>query len=139
MNSVVLASPIDGSSREACSVRHGGAEISERLILSLCDFSGEWSQPYVDAGYRVVRMDLGYDPGVTEVTDRLHHIGCDVTNWDFPWRPWGVLAAPSCTTFCRPGARWWKRQDARGETERGHAAISALPVSVPESNGVVGA
>ncbi len=90
----------------------------ERLIVSLCDYSGSWSQPYVDAGYRVIRMDLGHPPGETRITDRLSHIGCDVTAWDFPWQPWGVLAAPSCTTFCRPGARWWKRHDERGETER---------------------
>ncbi len=27
-------------------------------ILSLCDYTGNWSQPYVEAGYDVVRVDL---------------------------------------------------------------------------------
>ncbi len=29
-----------------------------RLILSLCDFTGNWAQPYADAGYEVRRIDL---------------------------------------------------------------------------------
>ena len=29
-----------------------------RLILSLCDYSGVWSQPYEDDGYDVVKVDL---------------------------------------------------------------------------------
>jgi site-specific DNA-cytosine methylase len=27
----------------------------KRLILSLCDYSGEWSRPYLERGYEVVR------------------------------------------------------------------------------------
>lgn len=89
----------------------------DRLIVSLCDYSGVWSQPYVDAGYKVVRIDKAYPAGITEVSGNLHTIGCDLTGWDFPWRPWGVLAAPSCTVFCRPGARWWRRHDTNGQTD----------------------
>lgn len=29
-----------------------------RTILSLCDYSGVWSEPYAVAGYDVVRIDL---------------------------------------------------------------------------------
>ena len=29
-----------------------------RKILSLCDYSGAWSQPYLDAGYNVIRVDM---------------------------------------------------------------------------------
>lgn len=29
-----------------------------KVILSLCDLAGTWSQPYVDAGYDVRRVDL---------------------------------------------------------------------------------
>lgn len=29
-----------------------------RKILSLCDYSGSWSQPYRDAGYEVIQVDL---------------------------------------------------------------------------------
>ena len=92
--------------------------MSERIVLSLCDFSGVWSQPYVDAGYRVVRIDLGYPEGEHKVADNVWHVGADLTAMKPRWKPYGVLAAPPCCCFCRPGARWWKRMDARGDTQK---------------------
>ena len=81
---------------------------SERLVLSLCDHSGEWSKPYLDAGYRVERVDIKTD-------------GRDVRLVERPERPvWGVLAAPPCTVFANSGARWARtpRRDARGPVSR---------------------
>jgi len=88
------------------------------LVLSLCDYSGSWSQPYADAGYRVVRVDLQHPAGERQVSQNVWTVGADVSRFDFPWIPDVVLAAPPCTCFCRPGARWWKRQDATGQTAR---------------------
>jgi hypothetical protein len=67
--------------------------VQDRLILSLCDFSGVWSQPYLDAGYDVVRADIKH--------------GQDVRLLLFPDRPvYGLLAAPPCTNFSKAGNRW---------------------------------
>jgi len=63
-------------------------------ILSLCDHSGAWSQPYRDAGYDVVQVDIKRGQDV-----RLFGA------LPFPVR--GVLAAPPCTHFASSGARWW--------------------------------
>lgn len=64
-----------------------------QTILSLCDGSGSWSQPYVDADYDVIRVDLSD--------------GNDVRLRRLPTRPvHGVLAAPPCTVFAQSGARW---------------------------------
>jgi hypothetical protein len=71
-------------------------------ILSLCDYTGEWSKPYREAGYDVVQVDIKH--------------GQDVRLFEalpFPVR--GVLAAPPCTHFASSGARWWE--------EKGEAAI----------------
>jgi hypothetical protein len=68
-------------------------------ILSLCDFSGAWSQPYADAGYDVVRVDLQH--------------GQDVRLLRWPGRVHGILAAPPCDHFAASGARWW---EGKGET-----------------------
>ena len=88
------------------------------LVLSLCDYSGVWSQPWADAGHRVYRIDSQHPTGLVKVSKNVHTIGADV-QCDFGFlRPDIVLAAPPCTCFCRPGARWWKRQDADGHTER---------------------
>lgn len=73
-------------------------EVCVKKIISLCDFSGAWSQPYVDAGeYEVIRIDLqrdGRDVRLLERMDGVH----------------GILAAPPCTCFAASGARW-KRSD----------------------------
>ena len=99
----------------------------ERLVISLCDISGVWSQAYVDAGYTVVRVDLAYPVGAVQAGERLWCVGKDLTQgYDVFWLPhygfcgdpWAVLAAPCCAAFCRPGARWWPRMDSDGTTER---------------------
>jgi hypothetical protein len=78
------------------------------LILSLCDYSGVWSQPYVDDAYDVVRVDLkhGQDVRLLELPDRPVH---------------GILAAPPCTVFANSGARWERTDDEMrgGPVDRG--------------------
>lgn len=63
-------------------------------ILSLCDKTGAWSEPYVKAGYDVRRIDLSN--------------GSDIRLFQaLPYPVRGVLAAPPCTEFAASGARWW--------------------------------
>lgn len=76
---------------------------SHKIILSLCDFSGAWSQPYVDAGYNVIRVDLKR--------------GLDIRFLDYIHDPvYGILAAPECTAFSGSGAQYWPKKDESGET-----------------------
>lgn len=63
-------------------------------VLSLCDRTGVWSEPYARAGCRVIRVDL---------TD-----GQDVRLLDYPGKVWGIIAQPPCTEFASSGARWWE-------------------------------
>lgn len=73
-----------------------------RTILSLCDFTGNWSRPYEDAGYEVLRFDLARGQDVrllTRISQPIH----------------GILAAPPCRHFSRAGARLWE--------EKGEAAL----------------
>jgi hypothetical protein len=65
------------------------------VILSLCDFSGSWSEPYSEAGYEVITVDL--------------QRGEDIRSLRFlsGRRVHGILAAPPCTHFASSGARWW--------------------------------
>ena len=66
-----------------------------KTIISLCDYTGAWSQPYADAGYNVVRVDI--------------KTGVDVRLCKKPEYPvHGILAAPPCTHLAGSGARWWK-------------------------------
>jgi hypothetical protein len=64
-----------------------------QTILSLCDRTGAWSQPYDDADYEVIRV---------EIED-----GQDVRLLNLPTKPiHGILAAPPCIVFAQSGARW---------------------------------
>jgi hypothetical protein len=62
-------------------------------ILSLCDFSGVWSEPYREAGYEVIQVDLDH--------------GQDVRLLEHPGDVVGILAAPPYTHLAGSGARWW--------------------------------
>jgi site-specific DNA-cytosine methylase len=76
-----------------------------KLILSLCDHSGRWSQPYADAGYEVQRVDIknGDDARLVKfIGKRKVH---------------GVLCAPVCTAFSAAGARHWAAKEATGNEQ----------------------
>jgi len=72
------------------------------IILDLCAGSGVWSQPYVDAGYRVIRVTLP-----TDVRDWTEYMAPDGT----PLNVHGILAAPPCTKFANSGARWTRTRE----------------------------
>lgn len=75
------------------------------LIIDLCCGSGGWSQPYVDAGYEVLRFDLKTGADVRLIDAAT--IGKRNVH--------GILAAPPCTHLASSGARWWK--------DKGEAAL----------------
>lgn len=94
-----------------------------KTLLSLCDYSGVWSAPFVAAGWEVVRVDIDHPRRFTTVSGNESLAGFDVREVaeepTFAFGEWdAVLAAPPCTCFCRPAARWWARQDADGSTCR---------------------
>jgi hypothetical protein len=64
-----------------------------KTILSLYDYTGNWSLPYREAGYTVIQVDLqhGKDARLVEYHGEKVH---------------GILAAPPCTVFASSGARW---------------------------------
>lgn len=79
--------------------------MSKPAIISLFDFSGNWSQPYKLAGYEVFQVDIKHDIDILEITKE-----------DLPNDVYGILAAPPCTDFAGSGAQYWKAKDADGRT-----------------------
>lgn len=70
------------------------------LIFDLCAGTGNWSRPYKDAGYRVIRIDpILYGGDV-----RLHKFQPD----SMPVR--GILMAPPCTHFSVSGCQHWAKK-----------------------------
>lgn len=95
-----------------------------KKILSLFDWSGEWSRPYAKAGYAVITVDM--QGNAPRIKNRKHY-SMDVMNID--WQSdllslhdlqdvVGILAAVPCTDFALSGARWFKNKDADGRTQK---------------------
>lgn len=72
-----------------------------KLILALCELTGNGSRFYREAGYEVRQYDIQKDP--KHDVCLLPHIEEEVH---------GILAWPPCTQFAGSGARWWA---AKGE------------------------
>lgn len=75
-----------------------------KLIISLEDFSGRWSEPYRLAGYEVWQVDLkhGSDARLLKKVEKKVH---------------GVLCAPVCTALSGAGAKHWKAKEAAGNVQ----------------------
>ena len=79
---------------------------SKKVILSLFDSTGTWSQPFVDAGYTVIRMDASRGDDIMQqnwlaLKEDIQERGLTVD---------GILAACPCTSYSNAGARWWSQQ-----------------------------
>jgi hypothetical protein len=70
-----------------------------KIILSLCDASGSWPEPYRQAGYEVRKYDIRekHDVRLLPIEDLVGKV-------------YGVLSAPPCTHFCLGGAHLWSKK-----------------------------
>jgi hypothetical protein len=82
-----------------------------RTLLSLFDYTGEWSAPFWHAGWDVIQVDLQHG---TDISD----FSCEylIDNVLGDGTVDGVILAPPCTEFTVSGARWWNDKDADGRT-----------------------
>jgi hypothetical protein len=85
-------------------------------ILSLFDFSGNWSRPWKDAGYNVLQVDIKHDINILEL--EVDDIPFDSV--------YGILAAPPCTDFASSGAQYWKAKDLDGRTAHSLAMVDKV-------------
>lgn len=75
---------------------------SYKTILSLFDYTGNWSLPYKEAGYNVIRHDILLGQDIFD--DTIPSACADMVEGN-PVH--GILAAVPCTDFASSGARWW--------------------------------
>lgn len=89
---------------------------SEKIVLSLFDLSGQWSQPWVDAGYQVYRFDIQSDPIHGDVNgfsvEYFNELYGSFEGQDI----YAVLGACPCTDFAVSGARHFAAKDQDGRT-----------------------
>lgn len=85
-----------------------------RTLLSLFDYSGNWAEPFENAGWDVIPWDIKID----EFLD-IQHLDSVETCLDlFENGVDAILAAPPCTDFTGSGAQYWSQKDADGRTEK---------------------
>ena len=104
---------------------------SDKIIISLFDFSGQWSQPWIDAGYSVYQFDIKSNENLlaTEFLERF-----DEYVRDSGAQIHGIIAAPPCTSFAASGARWWAEEhdvDSREMVEKKYGGWAAEYYSNP--------
>jgi hypothetical protein len=80
--------------------------MSKGTILSLCDRTGHMVQPWIDAGYAAITLDLQDE---LNPHPRRRHIKADVrVAKNYIATPVFVAAFPPCTHFAVSGARWFR-------------------------------
>lgn len=78
-----------------------------KTLISLFDYTGNWSKPFEEAGWNVIRHDL--KTGEDIFRDSIPAAVAD--NVEFGPYAEGLIAAVPCTDFAGSGARWWKEKD----------------------------
>ena len=87
-------------------------------LISLFDATGNIQQPYKEAGWNIIQIDL--------------ELGTDILQWDYKnvqvFGKVGIIAAIPCTDYALSGAKHFKAKDEDGRT----AASQKLVAKVKE-------
>ena len=129
----------------ASIVRQASMDESNRpIILSLFDYSGTWSQPYVELGYTVLRVDLSHPLGHRRFHDEGYEtLGVDMGAIDAMTkvveavgdRKVGVLlAAPPCDCFTKASAWLWQKMDTHGNAPEPLLGEDGGPLTLYQGN-----
>lgn len=92
------------------------------VVLSLCDYSGNWPRPWHEAGHTVLCYDLKHGDDLTQLT--TESIGWDIWNTVRPAgagssiRVAAVLSAPLCTAFTNAAALHRAAHELDGTTQK---------------------
>lgn len=89
---------------------------SQKIVLSLFDLSGAWSQPWADAGYQVFKFDIQDDAFLGDINNFNVEFFNDIFGDFEGLEVYAILAACPCTDFAVSGARHFAAKDADGRT-----------------------
>jgi len=83
-----------------------------KTLLSLFDYSGNWSEPFRNGGWDVVQLDIKHGNDLNDFKSVEDVFDYGIENVD------GIIAAPPCTDFSVSGAQYWPKKDQDGTTEK---------------------
>jgi len=84
-----------------------------KTILSLFDYSGQWTAPFAAAGHDVIMIDAKHDPELHDIAKFSVEYLIEVLGIE--WVD-AIIAAPDCTHFTNAGAQYWRIKDSDGRT-----------------------
>lgn len=87
-----------------------------KVVLSLFDHTGNWSRPWEEAGYNVLRFDIQDNPETGDVNAFGVGFFADYFGDFDGLEVYAILAACPCTEFATSGARHFAAKDADGRT-----------------------
>jgi hypothetical protein len=87
-----------------------------KVVLSLFDHTGNWSRPWEEAGYNVLRFDIQDNPETGDVNFFDVEFFSDYFGDFYGLEVYAILAACPCTEFANSGARHFAAKDADGRT-----------------------
>ena len=92
-----------------------------KTLLSLFDYTGNWSRPFFEAGWNVILWDIKHNPDYFATFKDIHEASADFFYehiFDNYGTVDGILAAVPCTDFAVSGARWFAKKDTNGDTAK---------------------
>lgn len=83
---------------------------TDRIVVSLCDHSGNMVRPWAEAGFECYAVDLKNDDTTEQVGDGvIHYVQADVREWEPPAADVRIgFGFPPCTHLAVSGARWFQ-------------------------------
>lgn len=83
-----------------------------KTLISLYDYSGNWSRPYKENGWNVIQVDK--------------KLGIDILTWNYKHikNVRGILIAQPCTDYALSGAKHFKAKDLDGRTEQSQVLVA---------------
>lgn len=94
-----------------------GSANAQKVVLSLFDLTGQWAEPWVEAGYQVWTFDIQRDPTMEDVNAFCVEYFNDYFSCFEGNDVHAILSANPCTDFASSGARHFAQKDADGRTE----------------------
>jgi hypothetical protein len=94
--------------------------MSKPVLISLYDYTGNWSRPYLENGWDVIQVDIqhGYDVLDFNIYSVLKRGGQFINTF-------GLLAAQPCTDYATCGAKHFKEKDLDGRTKESQKLVAA--------------
>lgn len=90
-----------------------------KTLLSLYDYTGNWAEPFANAGWNVILWDIKHQCNFFDTFCDIMDASADYF-YEFVFDNWGtvdgIIAAQPCTDFAVSGAKWFAKKDADGST-----------------------